>query len=91
MSHLMIIQIGPVQEFIASARRSRDLWYGSWMLSELSKAAAKAIVDSGGQLIFPASADMHDLDPQYSIRADTLLLPAYLFSINHSLKSRRYF
>jgi CRISPR-associated protein Cmr2 len=36
MSYLMIIGIGPVQEFIASARRSRDLWFGSWLLSELS-------------------------------------------------------
>jgi CRISPR-associated protein Cmr2 len=42
--HLWIISIGPVQEFIASARRSRDLWFGSWLLSELSKAAALRIV-----------------------------------------------
>ncbi|MCE7920927.1 MAG: hypothetical protein DYG85_15690 [Chloroflexi bacterium CFX1] len=45
MKYLIIFSIGPVQEFIAAARRSRDLWYGSWMLSELSKAAAKAIHD----------------------------------------------
>jgi hypothetical protein len=37
---LLLITIGPVQEFIAAARRSRDLWFGSWLLSELSKAAA---------------------------------------------------
>lgn len=51
MKYLMIFSIGPVQEFIATARRSRDLWYGSWMLSELSKAAAKTISESieGGQ------------------------------------------
>jgi CRISPR-associated protein Cmr2 len=40
MSYLFLVNIGPVQDFIASARRSRDLWYGSWLLSELAKAAA---------------------------------------------------
>jgi CRISPR-associated protein Cmr2 len=55
MKHLMIFAIGPVQDFIATARRSRDLWYGSWMLSELSKAAAKKIgeLPPAGELIFP--------------------------------------
>ncbi len=64
MDYLFQCTIGPVQEFIATARRSRDLWYGSWMLSELSKAAAKAIADSGGRLIFPATADPSDLEPE---------------------------
>lgn len=52
---LLLVHIGPVQDFIASARRSRDLWFGSWMLSELAKAAAKAIADETGKdsLIFP--------------------------------------
>lgn len=57
MAYLISIAIGPVQEFIASARRSRDLWFGSWLLSELSKAVAKAIVERLGcnvdSLIFP--------------------------------------
>lgn len=58
MDYLFQCAIGPVQEFIATARRSRDLWYGSWLLSELSKAAARAIAESGGQLVFPFSADI---------------------------------
>src|ERR1051326_749628 len=52
--HLLAISIGPVQEFIAAARRTRDLWFGSYLLSEISKAAAKAVHDAGGRLIFPA-------------------------------------
>ncbi len=40
MTYFISIAIGPVQDFINTARRSRDLWFGSWMLSELSKAAA---------------------------------------------------
>lgn len=54
MEYLFMVSIGPVQDFIASARRSRDLFFGSWLLSELSKAAAKRIVDDKGILIFPA-------------------------------------
>src|SRR5260370_19734570 len=53
MSYLFLVNIGPVQDFIASARRSRDLFFGSWLLSELSKAAAKEIVNNKGILIFP--------------------------------------
>ncbi len=58
--YLISISIGPVQDFIASARRSRDLWFGSWLLSELSKAAAKAIGEKN--LIFP-NASASDLEP----------------------------
>lgn len=51
---LFVCAIGPVQDFIATARTSQDLWFGSWMLSELSKAAARAISGEPHQLIFPA-------------------------------------
>ncbi len=57
MSHLLAISVGPVQGFIAAARRTRDLWFGSYLLSEISRAVAKAIENQGGQLIFPASSD----------------------------------
>ena len=42
--HLLLVTIGPVQEFIAQARRTRDLWYGSHLLSELARAGARALV-----------------------------------------------
>ncbi len=63
--YLLTIAIGPVQDFIASARRSRDLWFGSWVLSEISKAAAKKIADACGlhNLIFPATDNLQDLEP----------------------------
>ena len=51
---LILFSIGPVQEFIAQARRTRDLWFGSHLLSELSKAAAMELETCGGQLIFPS-------------------------------------
>jgi CRISPR-associated protein Cmr2 len=53
MKYLISIAIGPVQDFIAAARRSRDLWFGSYLLSEISKAAARALHSNGAQLLFP--------------------------------------
>jgi CRISPR-associated protein Cmr2 len=55
VSHLLVVSVGPVQEFIAAARRTRDLWFGSHMLSEISRAVAVA-VEKHGKLIFPESA-----------------------------------
>jgi CRISPR-associated protein Cmr2 len=67
VKYLIAVAIGPVQEFIASARRSRDLWFGSWLLSELSKAAAHAIVEQPecnlDSLIFPRITNAKDLKP----------------------------
>jgi hypothetical protein len=36
-------QLGPVQEFIAAARSTRDLWSGSYVLSWLMAAGLKAL------------------------------------------------
>lgn len=44
-AHLVSIAIGPVQSFIAQARRTRDLWFGSFVLSELSRAAARSMTE----------------------------------------------
>lgn len=61
--YLYVLSIGPVQDFIAAARRTRDLWFGSHLLSEISKAAAKKVAESG-DLIFPAlKAGSKELDP----------------------------
>lgn len=71
MSYVMQIHIGPVQSFIAAARRSRDLWFGSWLLSELSKAAARAVaeIEPAGvdALVFPAPKEPADLEPNSSL------------------------
>ena len=53
MRYLLQIALGPVQGFIKHSRRSRDLWYSSWLLSELSKAVAYTIQPSA-TLIFPS-------------------------------------
>jgi CRISPR-associated protein Cmr2 len=67
MTYLFLVTIGPVQEFIAGARRTRDLWFGSWLLSELSREAAQTIhaPDAGRQLIFPsATTDLTNRERQ---------------------------
>jgi len=66
-SYLYVLSIGPVQDFISAARRTRDLWFGSHLLSEISKAAARTIAETRGEsetrceLIFPALKAGDDL------------------------------
>jgi CRISPR-associated protein Cmr2 len=56
VKYLLSLSLGPVQEFIAAARRTRDLRFGSVLLSELSKAVARRIrKDHPEALIFPFS------------------------------------
>ncbi|PZA07710.1 MULTISPECIES: type III-B CRISPR-associated protein Cas10/Cmr2 [unclassified Meiothermus] len=57
MSHLLSISLGPVQDFIAAARRTADLYAGSQILQELSKEAARHLANNGATLIFPADKD----------------------------------
>lgn len=53
---VLVISLGPVQGFIAAARKTRDLWYGSYLLSALARATAEAVQEQGGELVFPAAA-----------------------------------
>lgn len=43
----LLFQIGPVQEFIAQARKTQDLWSASYLLSFLIAQAMLAIADEG--------------------------------------------
>jgi CRISPR-associated protein Cmr2 len=56
MSYLLQIVFGPVQDFINSARRSRDLYAGSRLLSLAAGKAAERLAARVGyqNLIFPA-------------------------------------
>lgn len=47
--------IGPVQGFVAQARRTRDFWAGSFILSWLSAVAMRAVRAQGGNVLFPAA------------------------------------
>ncbi|MEZ5592419.1 MAG: type III-B CRISPR-associated protein Cas10/Cmr2 [Gammaproteobacteria bacterium] len=45
--------LGPVQGFVAQARRTRDFWAGSFILSWLSGVAMRAVQAQDGTIIFP--------------------------------------
>ncbi len=50
--------LGPVQGFVSQARRARDLWAGSFLLSWLSGRAMAALQDKGlGRVAFPNIAE----------------------------------
>lgn len=49
--------LGPVQGFVAQARRTRDFWAGSFLLSWLAAVAMKAVEKQGGKIIFPCPDD----------------------------------
>jgi CRISPR-associated protein Cmr2 len=59
MPHLLLISIGPVQTFIASAQRTSDLWSGSHIVNRLAKTAARTICAEAdkNQLIMPHIGD----------------------------------
>ncbi len=58
MSQFMLLfSLGPVQTFIAQARKTRDLWIGSLLLSKLMEAAMDGIQ---GEFIFPATRKVED-------------------------------
>ncbi|MGD9420746.1 MAG: type III-B CRISPR-associated protein Cas10/Cmr2 [Verrucomicrobiota bacterium JB025] len=66
---MLKFQIGPVQDFIATARSTRDLWSGSYLLSWLVASGIKALPQDS-KLVFPATEAQpllrHPLNPAES-------------------------
>ncbi len=54
MSQFLHFTLGPVQGFVAQARRTRDFWAGSFLLSWLTAHAIKAVQDAGGTIVMPS-------------------------------------
>lgn len=55
MNYLLTFQLGPVQDFIAAAKTTRDLWSGSYMLSYLMASTICAIKVPDVEVIFPST------------------------------------
>lgn len=55
MKYLTIIQFGPVQDFIQTARRTDDYWAGSFLLSYTANVIIKALTTKGAEIISPCS------------------------------------
>jgi CRISPR-associated protein Cmr2 len=53
---LLVCSVGPVQDFIRTARRTQDLWMGSYMLSYLAWRGIRTIADESGPdaVIYPS-------------------------------------
>ncbi|OIP41959.1 hypothetical protein AUJ95_02410 [Candidatus Desantisbacteria bacterium CG2_30_40_21] len=49
--------IGHVQGFVSQARRTRDFWAGSFILSWLSAKAMLAVKKQGEEILFPLPDD----------------------------------
>lgn len=79
-TYLFLMTIGPVQNFIAAARRSRDLWAGSHLLSDLARRAAETLQHEGATLIFPAQDDLDAHDVVNRLLAVTTVPPDELGS-----------
>lgn len=70
-NYLITLSLGPVQSLIGAARRTRDLWCGSWLLNEAAKAAAKLIHDRHpNSLIFPCPRNPSELELRDQPRDD---------------------
>src|SRR5436305_931136 len=65
-SYMLMFTLGPVQSFILQARKTRDLWIGSFLLSKLMEAAMEGI---NGMFVFPGErtieGDIPDLPNKY--------------------------
>ena len=51
----LILEFGPIQKFIANSRKTRDLWFSSWLISYLAWKAMKPIVEELGpdNIVYP--------------------------------------
>jgi CRISPR-associated protein Cmr2 len=58
-SAFLLFQVGPVQEFIAQARKLRDLWSGSYLISHLAGVALQAVSEASGAeaIVYPAASE----------------------------------
>ncbi len=69
---LLIFSIGPVQDFIAAARRTQDLWMGSFLLAYLASRALKAMQQAGAQVLYPDLEEQPLLEPSCGSRRHSL-------------------
>ncbi len=61
--YMLMYSVGPVQTFITQARKTRDLWQGSFLLSKLMSAAMtvdKSSTQVALPLVFPESPVVND-------------------------------
>jgi len=74
---LFIFSLGPVQGFIAEARRAQDLWAGSTWLSQVASAALRVCQeDPNITLIYPGDPNQPSLPNRFVVRLPSEKVPA---------------
>lgn len=56
----VLMSIGPVQSYIAQARRTQDLWFGSRLLSLLAREALRHIPNYEQSIVYPHITEWDD-------------------------------
>jgi CRISPR-associated protein Cmr2 len=85
MTRLLHFTLGPVQGFVAQARRTSDLWAGSFLLSWLAGQAMCAVAAVNGKIIVP---DVRDDALYEAIAASTGGLGPAVGSLPNRFKAR---
>jgi CRISPR-associated protein Cmr2 len=60
--YMLMFSLGPVQPFIEQARKTRDLWLGSYLLARLMAAAMKEVEEAklAAEFVFPTERKLND-------------------------------
>lgn len=75
---LLIFSLGPVQGFLAEARRAQDLWAGSRLLSDLTRAAIRACQAMRASMIYPADPTQKSLPNKFVVKLPEGVAPKQL-------------
>lgn len=59
--HLFVFSVRPVQTYIEQARRTQDMYAGSYLLSRLCRIAIDTLNASGATILFPSAAEGQSL------------------------------
>ena len=59
---MLMFTIGPVQSFIEAARKTEDLWMGSYILSYLVATAMENVQRDGVEIIYPAIGEQSSFE-----------------------------
>ncbi|WP_044893106.1 type III-B CRISPR-associated protein Cas10/Cmr2 [Bacillus alveayuensis] len=64
--HIFVFTIGPVQSFIAAARKTEDFWSGSYLISHLVQEAMKFLYEevTDFQIVYPEISKKELFEPE---------------------------
>ncbi len=58
IQHMLMFSLGPVQSLIVQARKTRDLWLGSYLISKLMESGMEVMDDEA--FVFPTKRKIKD-------------------------------